>query len=82
MKSIVASNIKRIISEKGYKQGAIGELAGYNVKSFNHMLNGRKLITDIDIPKICRVLSVTPNDLFGIIDQQKRPQFTEGEERV
>jgi hypothetical protein len=53
MRSIVASNVKRIIREKGYKQYAIGVRAGYRANKFNDMLNGRKIITDTDIPPIC-----------------------------
>jgi transcriptional regulator with XRE-family HTH domain len=71
MRSIVASNVKRIIREKGYKQYAIGVRAGYRANKFNDMLNGRKIITDTDIPPICKALGVTPNELFELSEQQE-----------
>ena len=46
MDSIVAKNAKRIIWEKGYKQKAIAERAGYSVNVFNAMLNNRRSIID------------------------------------
>ena len=48
MDSIVAKNAKRIIWEKGYKQKAIAERAGYSVNVFNAMLNNRRSIIDFD----------------------------------
>jgi len=68
MESVIANNVKRIMAAKGLKQGATGERAGYNPKAFNNMLNGRKLISDMDILPICMALGVTPNDLFTTDD--------------
>lgn len=65
MKSIVAYNTKRYIKESGYKQKAIAARAGYDPGVFSNMLNGRKLISDTDIPRIAAALNVTPNDLFA-----------------
>lgn len=64
MKSVIASNIKTIIRNQGYKQSAIAIRAGYDVAKFNNMLNGRKLIADYDILPIAHALGVTPNELF------------------
>lgn len=64
MLSIVAYNIKRIITSLGTKNKFIAEKAGYTEQQFSNMLNGRKLITDIDIPKLAKALGVTPNELF------------------
>lgn len=66
MKSVTAENIKRIIRYKCLKQNAIAERAGYTHQSFNNMLNGRKLVTDVDVMKISRVLEVEPNELYGV----------------
>ena len=65
----VAANIKRIIANRCLKQGAVGEKAGYDVKSFSAMLNNRKRITDVDVAKIANALEVTPNELFGWDDE-------------
>jgi transcriptional regulator with XRE-family HTH domain len=64
LKSAIAGNVKRIITDKGFKQSSIAKIAGYDPKVFNNMLNGRKLISDYDIPPIAKALGVSPNDLF------------------
>ncbi len=63
--SIVASNLKKIIAEQGYKKCAVAKMAGYTEKSFSNMLNGRKLITDLDIIALSNALKVSPNTLFA-----------------
>ena len=65
MRSAIAENTKSIIKDKGLKQKAVGEMAGYNPKTFNNMLNGRKIISDIDVVNIANALGVSPNALFG-----------------
>jgi transcriptional regulator with XRE-family HTH domain len=62
--SIVAYNIKRIIKSLGTKNKFIAEKAGYTERQFSDMLHGRKLITDVDIPKLAKALGVTPDELF------------------
>jgi len=64
--SAVSENIKKFIHDKGYKQYVIAKKAGYTEQQFNHLLNGRKKITDVDIIRIAKVLEVTPNELFGL----------------
>ena len=70
MKSAIAENVKKIIRKKCLKQGALAEKAGYDCKKFSNMLNGRKVITDIDVIKIANALEVAPNDLYGITEDQ------------
>ncbi len=64
--SVVPKNIERIIKEKGIKQYAVANKAGYTKQQFNDMLNGRKIIKAIDILAIAKALEVSPNDLYGI----------------
>lgn len=64
MKSVVAANVKRLIAEKGYKQSAVANKAGYNPKAFSNMMNNRKIITDVDVANIARALGVMPGELF------------------
>lgn len=66
MKSVTAENIKKIIRKKGMFKSAVAEKAGYDTKKFSNMLNGRKLVTDVDVMNIANALEVTPNELFGI----------------
>ncbi len=66
MKSLIAENVKKIIRKKCYLKSAVAEKAGYNYKTFSNMLNGRKIITDVDVMRIANVLEVQPNELYGI----------------
>lgn len=66
-KSIIAENAKRIIDEKCLSKGAIGRKAGYDIKKFSNMLNGRKIITDVDVMNIANALDVEPNELYGFL---------------
>lgn len=68
VKTVVIPNIRRIINERGLKQCAVAEMAGYTKQQFNAMLTGRKLITDADICKITGALSVDANSLFKKIE--------------
>ena len=67
MNSAIAKNVKDIIIARGLKQVVVANKAGYTVSTFNNMLNGRKVISDVDVANIANVLDVTPNDLFGTI---------------
>lgn len=64
MNSIVAPNVKEIIKEKCLKQSAVAKKAGYSEQQFSSMMNGRKIIKDIDILKIATALNVDVNQLF------------------
>lgn len=66
MKSVIAENVKSIIRREKLKQGAVAERAGYDYKAFNNMLNGRKIITDVDVMNIANALAVKPNELYGL----------------
>lgn len=57
-------NIRRIIKEKGLKQYAVAEKAGFQPNVFSSMLNERKIITAEHIPNIACALNVTVNELY------------------
>lgn len=88
MKSAIASNVKKLIRVKCLKQSAIAAKAGYNQKTFSNMLNGRKLITDVDVAIIANALGVSPGELFAVpedhgisrelnVDQEELKQLAE-----
>lgn len=64
--SIIAENTRNIIKERGLKNKAVAERAGYTEQKFSRILNGQKIIESNDILRIANALDVTPNDLFGI----------------
>ena len=68
--SIVANRVREIIKEKGLKQTAIAEKAGFSTQEFSDMLNGRRLMRAVDIASIISALrgvGVDANYLF-IVD--------------
>ena len=78
-KSIIAENVKRIIDEKCLSKGAIGRKAGYDIKKFSNMLNGRKIITDVDVMNIANALDAEPNELYGLSPETKRESDSDSE---
>lgn len=62
--SVVAKNVRRIISEKGLKQSAIAQKSGFSPCEFNSMLNGRRIMRAVDISSIIIALDVDANELF------------------
>lgn len=71
MKSAIAGNVKDIIKRECLLQKAVAIKAGYDHKTFSNMLNGRKVITDIDVLKIANALGVYPNELYGMKDKKE-----------
>lgn len=68
----VAENIMRIIREKGLKQTFVAKNAGYTPQMLNDMLAGRKIIKISDVIRICPILGVDANYLFGIEKEGKQ----------
>ncbi len=68
-KSAIAKNVKFIIKDRCLSQGAMARKAGHDGKAFSNMLNGRKIITDLDVANITTALGVDANILFGINNQ-------------
>lgn len=62
----VAENIVKAINERGLKQCAVAQKAGYQIRDLSNMLNGRKIIRALDVVKLSKALDVDPNFLFGI----------------
>lgn len=66
---MVTEKIYQVIKEKNYKQSAIAVAAGYNPKTFNNLLKGRKKFSANDVVPICKALGITPNGLFNYGDR-------------
>lgn len=63
--SVIATNTKRIIADKGLKQKAVAAKAGFSDKQFSALMTGRRIIKDVDVMAIAIALDATPNELFG-----------------
>ena len=61
---IIISNIRHIIKDKGLKQCAVAEKAGFTPRLFSSMLNERKFILAEYIPNIAMALGVDVNELY------------------
>lgn len=63
----VADNLRRYIHDKGLKQSALAQKAGFTAQELNDMLNGRRLMRAVDIANIIDALEgVDANALFGM----------------
>ena len=64
--SIIIENTKRIIDQRGLKQGAVAKRAGFSRQQFSAIMNRRRAVKDTDVIAIANALEVTPNELFGL----------------
>ena len=64
-RSVLATNIRRIIKEQGIKQYVIAHKAGYSHRQFSDMMNGRRTIKAEDVPDIAEALGVAIDELFA-----------------
>lgn len=56
--------LKELSIKTGEKQYLLAEKCGFNSRDFNMMLNHRKPIYADDIPKICKGLGISVNELY------------------
>lgn len=63
---VLPQNIIRIINDRGMKQCAVANRAGFSKQQFNDMLNGRKIIKPCDALAIADTLEVTMNELYAM----------------
>lgn len=63
----VIENIKRIIQEKGMKQGVVAERSGFTPQEFSNVLNDRRKLLRVEhIYPISKALGVDVNELYGV----------------
>ena len=62
--SPVSDNVIRIIREKGLKQCAVAQKAGYSRQIFGNMINNNRVIRPDDVQRIAAALEVNAGDLF------------------
>lgn len=63
---VIIWNIRRIIEEKGMKQGVVAERSGFTPQEFSNILNDRRKLLRVEhIPKVAKALGVTPDALFA-----------------
>lgn len=60
----VASNVSRIIEEKGLKQKAVADMANLSSQSLNDIINGRRILKVSETCALAKALDVDANELF------------------
>lgn len=60
----VTNNIIRLIEDKGLKNKAVAERAGFSQQNFSEILNGKRIIKICDVNMLANALGVTPGELF------------------
>ena len=60
----VASRIREIAREKGFRHEAIAARSGLNKQQFSYLLNGRRTIKPCDIVAVAKALGVNVSELF------------------
>ena len=66
MEKALAKRIKALLDDRGIKYAHLGRKIGLDDGQISRMLSGNKRICTGDIPEICRVIGVSPNELFDI----------------
>lgn len=62
----LAARIRERIAERGMKQAAVAERAGFTEQQFSDMLNGRKIIRAEYLPRIAEALGIINiGDIFS-----------------
>ena len=67
---IIASNIRRLIDERGIKHCKVAASLGMTKSVFSGMLNGRKVIQASYLPCIVKSIGCTYDDLFHKPEEQ------------
>ena len=65
----LARRIKALLDDRGIKYTHLGKKIGLDDGQISRMLSGKKRICSGDIPEICRVIGVSPTELFDIPEQ-------------
>lgn len=64
--SPVSEIIPMLAKEKGLKYSYIAEKVGLSPVQMTEIIQGRRLLKVCEIPKLAKVLGVTPNKLYGM----------------
>jgi transcriptional regulator with XRE-family HTH domain len=52
----------------GITQSRLGEALGLSFQQIQKYENGSNAVASTRIPELCRILEISPNDLFGVSD--------------
>lgn len=64
-------NLKKIRKEKHFTQEQIGELLKVSKSNICHLENGRSMLNQEQIIKLCKALNCSADYLLGLIDEEK-----------
>lgn len=69
VKESLASIIKSAMEKKNLNNSELGNLIHVDKSTVGRWLKGDKLLRVDVIPDLCKVLDITPNQLFGFVDK-------------
>jgi transcriptional regulator with XRE-family HTH domain len=64
----IGSVIRRQRVNLGITQSRLGEALGLSFQQIQKYENGSNAVASTRIPELCRILEISPNDLFGVSD--------------
>ncbi len=62
----ITKNIVHILNVRGIKHKYLAMEMGISDKKLSAILNNRQGISHEQIVDVCRILNITPNDLYGV----------------
>ena len=66
----VGDNLRRIISDRGFKHSFVARKAGLSDKSFSGLLCGRKVFRIEHLISICHIIGTTPDEVLGFAEYE------------
>lgn len=64
--------LAKAVENGGYKQSVVAERAGLTSQQFTDIIKKRRRLDANEMFRLCEVLKITPNDLFGIPPMRKQ----------
>lgn len=74
MVSGVVAGIKKIITEKGLKQGYVAHKADFDKSQFSNLLHGKRVLRAEDLPRIANALGVSIADIYEAGKEEKEEE--------
>ena len=67
----ITKNIIEILRARGLKHKYLATEMGISDKKLSAILNNRQGISHEQIVDVCRILDITPNDLYGVAEGKR-----------
>ncbi|CAK0753545.1 hypothetical protein CCP3SC15_1980001 [Gammaproteobacteria bacterium] len=78
-KKEMGRNLARLRNQRGWTGEKLAEMISSNAGHVSQMENGVRGIGAKVMPKICKALGITPNDLYGVVGGESENKPSGGE---